>query len=385
MKSMVYIVYGIGNDSVGLVGKITSPISQVNGNIVDMRQDVLHSLFTIYMVVDLKGADVSVDEFSQLLVKITEETGVGLSMEKYTPIPRTAEKTNVLVTLVGKDNPGIISAITEKLGKYNINIDTSDVVARENIFLMDLLTDITHSTLPVENLKTVVRDIMHAMGINTMFQTQNVFNKKKKVVLFDITGSFIDNDTLGEIIALSGIAQDALGRGSEGEDDATYAHATAGYLEGLPLRVIDAIIDSLEISLGTQELIQTLKIMGYKIGLISNGFTFFTDRIRTRLDIDCAFGFDLPIDDDSQTIVGDFPAGLMHGLDRSKIIKNIMEIESIGQEDITIISDVDMDFSQTPGIRLMFNMKVILDFMNQHVLSKDALTGILRSFGIPSF
>ena len=56
MNSMLYIVYGIGADSVGLVGAITSPISQVKGNIVDMRQDVMHGLFTIYLVVDLAKA-----------------------------------------------------------------------------------------------------------------------------------------------------------------------------------------------------------------------------------------------------------------------------------------------------------------------------------------
>lgn len=56
MRSMLYIVYGIGPDSVGLIGGITSPIARVGGNIVDMRQDVLHGLFTIFLVVDLRQA-----------------------------------------------------------------------------------------------------------------------------------------------------------------------------------------------------------------------------------------------------------------------------------------------------------------------------------------
>lgn len=161
-------------------------------------------------------------------------------------------------------------------------------------------------------------------------------------------------------------------------------HTTAGYLESLPVQVVDAVIDSIKVTQGTQELLQTLKIMGYKIGLISNGFTFFTDPIRARLDIDYSFGFDLPIDDDSKTIVGDLPPGLLLDINRSEIISSVMELEDIGQEDITIISDQNMNYPSTPGIRLEFNMKVLLDFMNQHVLSKEALTGMLRSFGIPS-
>jgi phosphoserine phosphatase len=384
MNSMLYIVYGIGNDSVGLVGEITAPIAQVGGNIVDMRQDVLHGLFTIYLVVDLKKASVTIDEFSRLLERTSDETGLSLSMEKYTPIPRSAERKNMLVTLVGQDKPGIIGAITEKLAKYNINIETSDVVARENIFLMDLLTDVSQSALPTDNLKTVVKEIMQAVNINTMFQIEDVFNKKKKIVMFDVSGSFIDAGTIEEIISQTGISTEALSRGPE-EDDLSFMHTTAGYLEGLPLQVIDAIVDAIEISQGTQELLQTLKIMGYKIGLISNGFTFFTGPIRKRLGIDCAFGYDLPVDDDSKTIVGDLPAGVLQGIDRSKIISSVMEHEAVGEEDITVISDQDIDYPQTPGIRLEFNMKGMLDFMNQHILSKEALTGLLRSFGIPRF
>ena len=384
MNSMLYIVYGIGNDSVGLVGEITAPIAQVGGNIVDMRQDVLHGLFTIYLVVDLKKASVTIDEFSRLLEKISDNTGLSLSMEKYTPVPRSAERANMLVTLVGQDKPGIIGAITEKLAKYNINIETSDVVARENIFLMDLLTDVSQSALPTENLKTVVKEIMQAVNINTMFQSEDVFNKKKKIVMFDISGSFIDAGTIEEIISQTGISKDVLCRGPE-EDDLSFMHTTAGYLEGLPLQVINAIVDAIEISQGTQELLQTLKIMGYKIGLISNGFTFFTDPVRQRLDIDYAFGYDLLVDDDSKTIVGDLHAGVLQGIDRTAIISSVMGLEAVREEDITVISDQDIDYPQTPGIRLEFNMKDMLDFMNQHILSKEALTGLLRSFGIPGF
>jgi phosphoserine phosphatase len=383
MNSMLYIVYGIGNDSVGLVGEITTPISKINGNIVDMRQDVLHGLFTIYMVVDLEEATATIEEFSKLLKKISDNTGLSLTMEKYSPVPRSAEKKNMFVTLVGKDKPGIIAAITEKLGKYNINIDTSDMVARENIFLMDLLTDVSQSVLPMENLESVVKEIMHAMNINTMFQTEDVFNKKKKIVLFDITGSFIDDETIDEILKQAGIMKDAICREGADQSNLSFIHTTAGYLEGLPVQVIDAVIESIDVSQGTQELLQTLKIMGYKIGLISNGFTFFTDPIRQRLDIDYSFGFNLPIDDDSKTIIGDLPAGLLQDINRSEIIASVMELEDVGHDDITIISDQDMKYPNTPGIRLEFNMKVILDFMNQHILSKEALTGMLRSFGIP--
>jgi phosphoserine phosphatase len=151
----------------------------------------------------------------------------------------------------------------------------------------------------------------------------------------------------------------------------------------MPLSVIDTLMTTIEITQGTLELLQTLKIMGYKIGLISNGFSFFTNTIKSRIGIDYACGFELPVDDDIQAIVGDLPVGLMQPLERPKIIANIMRAEGINEEDITIISDTDIDFPTTPGIRLNFNMKVFLDLLNQHALSCESLTGLLRSFGLP--
>jgi len=383
MRSMLYIVYGIGSDSVGLVDKITTPIAKVNGNIVDLRQDVLHGLFTIYLVVDLKKATLDVEGFAQRLKDISVDTGLTLSMERYTPMPDSSVKNNILLIMVGKDRPGIIAAISEKLGAYNINIESSKMVARENIFLMELLTDVSKSALPLDNLKTVVREIMQAMDIAPMFQTQDVFNKKKKVILFDITRSFIDAETMKEIMQLAGILEDNL-RPPETDDQLLpYMQTTAGFLENLPLEVIETVIQSIKINQATTELLLTLKMMGYAIGLVSNGFSFFTDSIMKRLYLDYSFGHTLPIDDDSKTIVGDLPAGLMQGLDRLKILFDVMEREGVDKEDIALISDRDMDIAQTPGIQLKFDMKVMLDMLNQHVLSKESLTGLLRSFGLP--
>ncbi|MBN1635518.1 MAG: hypothetical protein JW920_03355, partial [Deltaproteobacteria bacterium] len=156
-----------------------------------------------------------------------------------------------------------------------------------------------------------------------------------------------------------------------------------GFLENLPLEVIETVIQSIKVNQATTELLLTLKMMGYAIGLVSNGFSFFTDSIRKRLYLDYSFGHKLPIDDDSKTIVGDLPAGLMQGLDRLKILFDVMEHEGVDKDDIALISDRDMDIVQTPGIQLKFDMKVMLDLLNQHVLSKESLTGLLRSFGLP--
>ncbi len=63
--------------------------------------------------------------------------------------------------------------------------------------------------------------------------------------------------------------------------------------------------------------------MGYKIALASNGFTPLTDTLKTRLGIDYAYGYPLPIDDDSKCVVGEIPPHDLAGRDLEQLIGEI--------------------------------------------------------------
>lgn len=117
--SQSFIVHGMGSDAVGLVGKITTPISEIHGNILDLRQDVIHGLFTIYLVIDLSESNAGFDKLTETVEAIGQETGLSLTVDPYDPTAREADKKNLLMILIGRDKPGIIAASSEMLGKYN--------------------------------------------------------------------------------------------------------------------------------------------------------------------------------------------------------------------------------------------------------------------------
>ena len=104
-----YVVYGAGSDAVGLVQQITRPIADAHANVVDMRQDVLHGLFTLFMLVDLADSALSAEQFRSLVAAISEETGLSLAVDTYQPVPRRSDRRSLLVILVGGDKPGVIA------------------------------------------------------------------------------------------------------------------------------------------------------------------------------------------------------------------------------------------------------------------------------------
>lgn len=362
-----FIVHGMGPDAVGLVGKITAPISAISGNILDLRQDVLHGLFTIYLVIDLSESNANFDKLKETVEAIGQETGLSLTVDPYEPTAREADKKNLLMVLIGKDKPGIIAASSEMLGKYNANIEFSQTIGREGVFLMELLTDVSNAQIPIENLKKTIRKNMEALRIQTVFQQEDVFNKRKRVILFNIASSFLPADAVAELMEQAELTAQDLPADSP---------AAISKLDGLPLDVIEKLLSAITPSAGSAELIQTLKIMGYKIALASTGFSFFTDGLKEKLDIDHTFGTPVTEDDDARTLT----CTQCTPEDVDCIISRLAAEENVDRDDIAIITDSGN--GDTPGIRLELDIGVWLDCLNRRVISRENLTGLIGAFGI---
>lgn len=379
-RQRLYMVHAMGNDAVGLVGAVTTPIAESGGNIVDLRQDVLHGLFSLYMVVDLSESSLLINDFKKVLGRISEETGLELAVEKYVPVARNPEKVNMLAILIGSDKPGIIASVSQTLARYKVNIELSSTIAREGIFLMELLTDISSCAIPLHNLKKVLTEQMAAMSIKTIFQTEDVFNKRKRVILFDIASSLISDTQRGEILAQTGV-DTRLAQTYSPEDPAACVRNAAGLLEGFPLEVMSTIVDSATIAPGTMELLQTLRIMGYKIALVTNGLSPAIEALGRRLGVDYCYGRAVEVNDDDRAMTGEVGDEVFDAGRLERIIDTVVARETVAREDLTVISDTDIP--PTPGIRLDLDLGVLLDLYNKHAVSEDNVVGLLGAWGIP--
>jgi phosphoserine phosphatase len=383
MNEKLFIISGAGPDAVGLVQQITTPIAANKGNIIDLRQDVLHGLFTVFLVADFARAEASVAEIADLTAEIGERTGLDLRLDRYQPVARSAEKQNLLLILIGRDRPGIIAAVSEILSSYQVNVEFSQMIARESIFLMELMVDISHSVLPVENLESTLASHMKELAIETLFQRRDVFNKKKRVLLFDFSGSFMEGATRAEILLQAGISSPSFRAEYPAGAPQACLCTALHRLEGLPVRVIEKLASAFAVTPSTTELIQTLKTMGYKVAILSNALTLFTDRLRERLGVHRCYGVTAPIDEDAMTLIRESPGEELGAPTRAQVVADLIEREGVSEDDITVVTDAALGESAPPGIHLLFDVRLFLDFLNQHILSTESLTGALGAFGAP--
>ncbi len=86
-----------------------------------------------------------------------------------------------IVTVIGKDKPGIISKVSTILADNKVNIeDISQTIVQGN-FTMIMLCDLSSATLVLKELKTVLENLGNEIGVSIHVQHEEIFNAMHKI------------------------------------------------------------------------------------------------------------------------------------------------------------------------------------------------------------
>jgi len=90
-------------------------------------------------------------------------------------------KEQVFITVIGKDQKGIIARISNAVFTHNINIVDLNQKIMGGYFVMTLLADITDSTMTMTQLKKELSVIEDEMGLKIQVQHENIFRAMHRV------------------------------------------------------------------------------------------------------------------------------------------------------------------------------------------------------------
>ena len=80
-KNKVFITV-VGNDSVGIIAKVCTYLSEGSVNVLDISQTIVSGYFNMMMIVDMANATASFAEISDQLDALGEEIGVTIKCQK---------------------------------------------------------------------------------------------------------------------------------------------------------------------------------------------------------------------------------------------------------------------------------------------------------------
>ena len=86
-----------------------------------------------------------------------------------------------IVTVVGKDQVGIIAAVCVKLAEYNINVLDISQTVMQGYFTMMMVVDVSSSTLPLAELVVLMEEMGKERGLSIRLQREDIFEAMHRI------------------------------------------------------------------------------------------------------------------------------------------------------------------------------------------------------------
>ncbi len=387
MSTSFVVITATGKDKPGLITEITELIANANGNIVDIEAFSMRGLFAIFMIVDIRCMSASLESLRTQLTSLGKKIGLDVNIEPLPSGRRKIGKKLVLLTTLGKDQPGIVANVSRFLSENNANIERIRMIAYGELNAMEILIDINDLKIPLEDFKDALSKECKKVGQDVVFQKDTVFRRPKRLIVFDVDGTLIDAEMIDELAKAAGVGgkvSEITSRAMNGEIEFKQAlKERVQLLRGLPVEVLDSIVENLDVTAGAEELITALKALGYKIALISGGFTQFVEKIKEKLGIDYVYANKLVIKDGKLT--GEVVEPIIDAERKAELMKEIAEKENLLMEQVVAVGDGANDrfMLQNSGLGIALYPKAVLQKVASGVITKNNLAGILYCLGAP--
>jgi phosphoserine phosphatase len=152
-------------------------------------------------------------------------------------------------------------------------------------------------------------------------------------------------------------------------------------LKGLDESVMKEIADNLPITEGMIRLIRILKKSGYKIAILSGGFTYFGNHLKEKYGFDYVYANELEIVDGKLT--GNYVGDIVDGKRKAELLKLIAQVEKVDIRQTVAVGDGanDLPMLATAGLGIAFHAKPKVKATAKQSLSTVGLDGILYFLG----
>ncbi len=363
-----YVVCGMGRDVTGLVSLVTSIISDTNGNIIDMEEDVFHGLFSIFLTVDLTHAKVGGAQFVATMQAVAHQSGLQIIAEKQKFIPHLKAKRMMRLILIGADHAGIVSSATFVLANNGVNIDSARMISRGELFAMEMDLDWSASAGSRASIEKSVTAEMGKIGMRCFFQTDDIYRKRHRLIIFTVGRNLVEEGIREELLAVAGTPCPERGK-------------AAAALGGLKLETAGRITSGLRLNSDGEDLFNMLKHMGFSIALMTDGFDLFLNPLLEYPYVDRVYGHRLLTE--RARLTGELeplPGGEVR---RRALASEMARDLKIKEADVIIIGDsapAEVNLRDC-GIRVVLSRDMIKSLVAKKVISSAQIPAILRAFG----
>ena len=397
MNSEIILITISGEDKPGVTNAITNILGNNNATILDIGQADIHHSLSLGILFKTPDDSNSGNILKEVLFKCNELNMhvrfKPVSEENYENWVNRQGKSRYIVTILGKViGARQLAMVTRELALQELNIDSIKRLTgrpslheqEENLRSCSELS--VRGELKDKNLLSEQFMLLTAReGIDISFQKDNIFRRNRRLICFDMDSTLIKTEVIDELADRAGVGEQVRAiteSAMRGEIDFTESFAQrVALLRGLDVSVMEEIARSLPIMEGADRLMSVLKMCGYKIAILSGGFTYFGNYLKQRFDVDYVYANELEIADGKLT--GRYLGDVVDGKRKAELLKLIAQVEKIQLEQVIAVGDGanDLPMLNLAGLGIAFHAKPKVKESASQSISTIGLDGILYFLG----
>ena len=251
--SSLYVISAVAKDQPGLVHSVSRVLAGRNINIVDIDARSVRGHFSMFLVVDLSTSSVTYGEMMAKMTPLESRFELGLRVEPYEAGRRNPNKKPMILTVMGQDRPGIVASVSKICARNRVNIESIKMIARGDYIAMELSldgSDLNEVALFREEYYT----FSEQTGLDVSLREGDVFNKPKRVVVFDCDSTLIQEEVIDEMAEIAGVGahvKDVTAKAMNGEIDFIQAiQERIRLLKGITEIQLESIFNSVHFTPG---------------------------------------------------------------------------------------------------------------------------------------
>jgi len=224
------------------------------------------------------------------------------------------------------------------------------------------------------------------MGIDFSFQKDDMYRRMRRLICFDMDSTLIQTECIDELAMRAGVGDKVKAiteSAMRGEIDFKESfRKRVALLKGLDVGVMKDIAEHMPITEGVDRLMSVLKRYGYKIAILSGGFTYFGEFLQHKYGIDYVYANELEVDDNGK-LTGNYVGEIVDGHRKAELLKLIAQVEKVNLAQTIAVGDGanDLPMISEAGLGIAFHAKPRVVANAQQSINTIGLDGVLYFLG----
>ena len=385
-----------GMDRPGVTAALTEILANNNAVILDIGQADIHNQLSLGILFQCTEEN-SGNILKELLFK-SYELDVNIrfspiSEAEYSEWVGMQGKNRYIITILGRKlTAKQIAGVSYVVAEQGMNIDdikrlTGRIPLDENERTPKASVQFSVRGTPSdkERMKADFMRLSNELEMDISFQEDSMYRRMRRLICFDMDSTLIKTEVIDELAIRAGVGDQVKAiteSAMRGEIDFCESFKQrCALLKGLDVSVMQEIAENLPITEGVDRLMRVLKKVGFKIAILSGGFTYFGNYLKQKYNIDYVYANELEIEDGKLT--GRYVGDIVDGRRKAELLRLIAQVENVDIRQTVAVGDGanDLPMISIAGLGIAFHAKPKVKATANQSISTIGLDGILYFLG----